>query len=91
MKPLSFDVLVRWQEAKTLRNMRNTGVPQYLVDAFIHALGQRYDGDPRLGFVGLGLLGTWGECTITYEFSIRVRLFRVFGGFTSCKSWVSLP
>ena len=28
---------------------------------FIHALGQRYDGDPRLGFVGLGLLGTWGE------------------------------
>jgi hypothetical protein len=28
---------------------------------FIHALGSRYDGDPRLGFVGLGLLGTWGE------------------------------
>jgi hypothetical protein len=28
---------------------------------FIHALGRRYDGDPRLGFLGLGLLGTWGE------------------------------
>lgn len=28
---------------------------------FIQALGRRYDGDPRLGFVGLGLLGTWGE------------------------------
>jgi hypothetical protein len=28
---------------------------------FIHAFGARYDGDPRLGFVGLGLLGTWGE------------------------------
>lgn len=28
---------------------------------FIHAFGCRYDGDPRLGFVGLGLLGTWGE------------------------------
>lgn len=28
---------------------------------FIRALGERYDGDPRLGFVGLGLLGTWGE------------------------------
>jgi len=28
---------------------------------FIQALGKRYDGDPRLGFVGLGLLGTWGE------------------------------
>ena len=28
---------------------------------FIHALGRRYDGDPRLAFLGLGLLGTWGE------------------------------
>jgi len=28
---------------------------------FIHAFGARYDGDPRLGFVQLGLLGTWGE------------------------------
>jgi hypothetical protein len=28
---------------------------------FIHAFGARYDGNPRLGFVGLGLLGTWGE------------------------------
>lgn len=28
---------------------------------FILAFGHRYDGDPRLGFVGLGLLGTWGE------------------------------
>ena len=28
---------------------------------FIHAFGSRYDGDPRLAFVELGLLGTWGE------------------------------
>lgn len=28
---------------------------------FIHAFGRRYDGDPRLAFIGLGLLGTWGE------------------------------
>ena len=28
---------------------------------FIYALGARYDGDPRLGFIALGLLGTWGE------------------------------
>lgn len=28
---------------------------------FIAALGARYDGDPRLGFVTAGLLGTWGE------------------------------
>jgi hypothetical protein len=36
----------------------------YLVDAlknFIAAFGARYDGDPRLGYVHLGLIGLWGE------------------------------
>ncbi|MFB4300377.1 DUF4832 domain-containing protein [Actinomadura sp. NTSP31] len=28
---------------------------------FIAAFGARYDGDPRLGFVHLGLIGLWGE------------------------------
>ncbi len=28
---------------------------------FIAAFGARYDGDPRLGYVTAGLLGTWGE------------------------------
>lgn len=28
---------------------------------FISALGARYDGDPRIGFITAGLLGTWGE------------------------------
>lgn len=28
---------------------------------FIQALGQRYDGDPRIGFITAGLLGLWGE------------------------------
>ncbi len=28
---------------------------------FILAFGQKYDGDPRLGFITAGLLGTWGE------------------------------
>ncbi|MFN7875669.1 MAG: DUF4832 domain-containing protein [Pirellula sp.] len=28
---------------------------------FISEFGRRYDGDPRLGFVTAGLLGTWGE------------------------------
>jgi hypothetical protein len=35
-----------------------------LLDAMlglISALGERYDGDPRLGFVQVGLLGFWGE------------------------------
>jgi hypothetical protein len=29
--------------------------------SFITAFGRKYDGDPRLGFVTAGLLGTWGE------------------------------
>jgi hypothetical protein len=28
---------------------------------FIAALGVRYDGDPRIGFITAGLLGSWGE------------------------------
>ena len=28
---------------------------------FIAALGERYDGDPRVGYIQLGLLGFWGE------------------------------
>jgi hypothetical protein len=31
------------------------------LEAFITALGQRYDGDPRIGFITAGLLGSWGE------------------------------
>ena len=36
----------------------------YLINAlknFIAAFGARYDGDPRLGFIHLGLVGLWGE------------------------------
>ncbi len=28
---------------------------------FIRAFGEKYDGDPRIGFVEAGLIGTWGE------------------------------
>jgi hypothetical protein len=28
---------------------------------YIAALGARYDGDPRIGYITAGLLGTWGE------------------------------
>ncbi len=31
------------------------------MSSFIAALGKRYDGDPRIGFVQAGLLGFWGE------------------------------
>ncbi|WP_222106387.1 fibronectin type III domain-containing protein [Catellatospora sichuanensis] len=36
----------------------------FLINAmknFIAAFGARYDGDPRLGFIHLGLVGLWGE------------------------------
>lgn len=29
--------------------------------SFISAFGKKYDGDPRIGFITAGLLGTWGE------------------------------
>jgi hypothetical protein len=28
---------------------------------FINAFGQKYDGDPRIGFITMGLVGKWGE------------------------------
>eukprot|EP00912_Choanoflagellata_sp_UC4_P001531 UC4_evm6s969 len=31
------------------------------LEIFVAALGKYYDGDPRLGFVQIGLLGHWGE------------------------------
>jgi hypothetical protein len=31
------------------------------LETFITALGRRYDGDPRIGFITLGLIGFWGE------------------------------
>jgi Domain of unknown function (DUF4832) len=32
-----------------------------MLRGFVAQLGQRYDGDPRLGFLTLGLIGLWGE------------------------------
>jgi len=34
---------------------------QAVLQEFVAALGSRYDGDARLGFVEMGLLGFWGE------------------------------
>jgi chitodextrinase len=31
------------------------------LDHFIAAFGARYDGDPRIGFIQMGLIGLWGE------------------------------
>jgi hypothetical protein len=31
------------------------------LESFIAEFGKRYDGDPRLGFITIGLLGFWGE------------------------------
>ena len=39
---------------------RNSLLRQALTN-FIAALGSRYDGDPRIGFITVGLLGFWGE------------------------------
>jgi hypothetical protein len=39
---------------------KNPALRECLV-RFIAALGKRYDGDPRIGFITAGLLGAWGE------------------------------
>ncbi len=33
----------------------------FAIESFIAALGKRYDGDSRIGFITAGLLGSWGE------------------------------
>lgn len=47
---------------------KNVETPDYedarlrkVMQQFIAALGKKYDGDPRIGFITAGLLGTWGE------------------------------
>ena len=39
---------------------QNSLLRQALI-SFIAALGAKYDGDPRIGFITVGLLGFWGE------------------------------
>ncbi|MCK9412667.1 MAG: DUF4832 domain-containing protein [Prolixibacteraceae bacterium] len=34
---------------------------QKVLKHFIAELGKKYDGDPRIGFISAGLLGSWGE------------------------------
>ena len=34
---------------------------QALMKDFVAALGKKYDGDPRIGFITTGLIGFWGE------------------------------
>ncbi|MCY1136452.1 DUF4832 domain-containing protein [Actinoplanes sp. Pm04-4] len=40
-----------WNDPRLITSLEN----------FITALGRRYDGDPRIGFLTLGLIGFWGE------------------------------
>ncbi|MFC5529655.1 S-layer homology domain-containing protein [Cohnella yongneupensis] len=42
------------------------------LDNFIGALGSRYDGDPRIGFIMTGLIGFWGEWhTYPYDGNLK--------------------
>jgi len=50
------------------RNFGKSPSPDYedpklraVLQEFIAAFGAKYDGDPRIGFITLGLLGHWGE------------------------------
>lgn len=59
--------LREWTDASSQPPARNH-TPDYedprlrgALTSFIAALGKRYDGDPRIGFITAGLLGSWGE------------------------------
>lgn len=58
--------VVRWEGDNTYEATNYT--PDYespifrkAMKEFIAALGEKYDGDERVGFVTIGLLGSWGE------------------------------
>jgi hypothetical protein len=58
-----------WQQDKSVTaSQSDNRTPPYddnrlvaALEKFIAAFGKRYDGDPRIGFITAGLLGTWGE------------------------------
>jgi hypothetical protein len=50
------------------------------LDQFIAAFGRKYDGDPRIGFIQLGLLGFWGEWH-TYPYD----------GWANPANWLASP
>jgi len=59
--------VTEWKDDKEKTPQKNF-TPDYederlvvALEEFIAALGQRYDGDARLGFLTAGLLGLWGE------------------------------
>ena len=59
--------VTEWKDEKEKTPQKNF-TPDYdderlvvALEGFIAALGQRYDGDARVGFLTAGLLGMWGE------------------------------
>jgi hypothetical protein len=59
--------LTQWNNEKD-QLQRTSLTPDYgnerlvaALERFIVALGQRYDGDPRIGYITAGLIGSWGE------------------------------
>ncbi len=65
---------------------------------FIAALGARYDGDPRVGFITIGLLGFWGEWhtyphdTWFASVSVQDEVLTAFeGAFTKTRLLVRKP
>lgn len=56
------------RDGLTVHKSANEETPDYedknlrrSLKSFISALGKKYDGDPRMGFLTAGLLGAWGE------------------------------
>ena len=60
--------VTEWKETETKPREKVCFSPDYederlisAMESFITALGKRYDGDARIGYITAGLLGSWGE------------------------------
>lgn len=56
--------VTRWKDEsgkKVVTPDYESGIARRTIREFIGALGKKFDGDPRVGFITAGILGLWGE------------------------------
>ncbi|MDH6369966.1 hypothetical protein M2444_001744 [Paenibacillus sp. PastF-3] len=72
LKTYAYDEFDNGKDATSLAPDYNDEHLLGALDNFINALGNRYDGDPRIGSVMIGLIGFWGEWhTYPYDGNLK--------------------
>lgn len=61
LKTFDYDAYDNGKDARSVAPDYNDERLMGALDNFIGALGARYDGDPRIGSIMIGLIGFWGE------------------------------